>query len=116
VVNSAENVVPITDSLPSANDAPSLAIPAHFAGKKAKQVRAAWDDLIASTETKLQTRENRFTFEFAATLMAKFRSGKAMSATESKELKRLLVTLGLAKGEDDEGGRKKGKLAKYLAG
>jgi hypothetical protein len=61
-------------------------------------------------------KENRFSFEIAATLMAKFRSGKPMNATETKELKRQLVALGLAK-DDDGGGKGKSKnAAKYFAG
>jgi hypothetical protein len=37
-----------------------------------------------------------------------------MTATESKELKKYIVELGLAKEEDDGAGKKKGKAAKYF--
>jgi hypothetical protein len=96
----------------AANEAPApeLPMPAHF---RAKRLKAAWQDLIESTDASLHTKENRFTFEFAATLMAKFRAGTAMTATESKELKRLLLVLGLAKNDDDQGQGKTGNLSKY---
>lgn len=83
--------------------------PTHFR----KLQRGAWCDLIAGAKKEALTKENRFTFEIAATLMAKFRSGASMSATETKELKKHLVTLGLAK---DDGGspRKPRKNAKYF--
>jgi hypothetical protein len=98
-----------TESTPGT--APELVMPSHF---KAPQ-KAAWKDLFESTGSALHTKENRFTFEMAAVLMAKFRSGKAMNATETKELKKQLVELGLRK--DDEGGApKKSKNAgKYFS-
>lgn len=94
-------------SAPPANDEPALEMPAHFKGAKMKRERAAWQDLVESAKPELRTKENRFTFEFAATLMAKFRGGMSMTATESKELKRLLVTLGLATNDDDQGAKRK---------
>jgi hypothetical protein len=87
-----------------------LTMPKHF---KAAQ-KAAWADLMESTDAALRVKENRFTFEMAAVLMAKFRSGKPMNATETKELKKQLVELGLAK-DDDGGAPKKSKnAAKYF--
>lgn len=107
-------VVPPTNS--PANDAtpPALAMPAHF---QTKRLKAAWADLVSNTDAKLHVKQHQFTFEFAATLMAKFRGGKAMTATESKELKRLLVTLGLATANDDDQGakRKSRKNAEYFS-
>jgi hypothetical protein len=113
-MTAAENVVPMAAADPPANDVPpsDFQMPAHF---KAKRLKAAWQDLVGATDASMHTREMRFTFEFAATLMAKFRAGTPMTATESKELKRLLVTLGLAKGEDAGTARKKkGKLSSYI--
>jgi hypothetical protein len=107
--------VPEMPADPPANDPAPFEMPAHFRrGKGSKQLRAAWDDLIASTDRALQARDMRFTFEFAATLMAKFRRGTPMTATESKELKRLLVSLGLAKDEGGDPEKKKGKLSGYI--
>lgn len=94
------NVVPISGEASVQTSA--LEVPRHF--KKAQ--KDAWADLISSTDTKLHVKENRFTFELAAMLLAKMRAGKAMTATESKELKRQMVALGLAK-DDDAGGRGK---------
>jgi hypothetical protein len=88
----------------------ALAMPKGFGTPQ----REAWDDLIESTDPKLQVKENRFTFEIAATLLAKFRSGRAMTATESKELKRQMVVLGLAKDDDAPGPRKPRKNAGYF--
>jgi hypothetical protein len=89
----------------------ALAMPKHF--KKAG-LKAAWADLVESVDAKLVTRENRFTLEMAATLLAKFRSGDAMTATESKELKRYMIALGLAKDDDDKGPKKPRKNAHYF--
>ena len=99
-------VVPAVD--PPANDsAPAeFEIPAHFT---TKALKAAWKDLVSNTDAKFHVKQYRFTFEFAATLTAKFRSGKSMTATESKELKRLLVTLGLATDDDDKGAKRKSR-------
>jgi hypothetical protein len=106
------DVAAIREPEPPANDSPALPMPAHF---RSKRLKAAWQDLIESADPSLHTKEMRFTFEFAASLMAKFRAGVSMTATESKELKRLLVALGLAKDEDGgEGQGKKNKLSKYL--
>lgn len=89
---------------------PGLAMPGHFkAGQK-----AAWKDLMESTDASLRVKENRFTFEMAAVLMAKFRSGKPMNATETKELKKQLVELGLAKDEENKGPKKSKNAAKYF--
>lgn len=86
-------------------------MPKHF---KVAQ-KAAWEDLIESADESLRTKENRFTFEMAAVLMAKFRSGKAMNATETKELKKQLVALGLAKEDEAAGAKKKtGNAEKYF--
>ena len=101
------NVVAIAPPAPE----PELVVPPHFTRKAQK---AAWDDLIASTDRKLHVKENRFTFEMAATLLAKFRGGKPMTATESKELKKQMIALGLAKDDDDQGKRKPSKNAGYF--
>lgn len=101
LVQPTDGVVPVA----------ALSMPRHF---KAKQ-KAAWNDLMESTDAALHVKENRFTFEMAATLMAKFRSGDTMNATETKELKKQLVALGLAKDEDD-GKKKPRKNAKYFGG
>lgn len=104
-------VVPASD--PPANDSPpaEFEMPAHF---RRKGLTGAWDDLVRTTDAKLHVKQYQFTFEFAATLMAKFRAGKSMTATESKELKRLLVTLGLATNDDDPGKRKSRKNDDYF--
>lgn len=86
-------------------------MPAHF---KRAPVKAAWNDLVTRTDARLHTKENYFTFEFAATLMAKFRAGKPMRATESKELKKYLIALGLASKDDDGGPPKPKKNAHYF--
>lgn len=108
----ADNVVSITPPGAGGTEVQTsaLTVPKHF--KKAQQ--QAWTDLTDSVDKALLTRENRFTFEIAATLLAKFRSGKAMTATESKELKKAMVTLGLAKDDEDGGKRKPGKNAGYF--
>lgn len=85
-------------------------VPKHF---KAAQ-KAAWSDLVDAAPVESAKRENRFTLEVAATLMAKFRSGKAMTATETKEMKRSLVVLGLAQADDDGGKKKPKKNARYF--
>jgi hypothetical protein len=77
--------------------------PKHF--KKAAQ-KEAWNDLVEQTDKALHVKQQRFTFELAAMLLAKMRAGKSMTATESKELKRQMIALGLAK-DDDAGGRGK---------
>lgn len=87
-------------------------VPKHF---KAPQ-KAAWVDLVEAAPIEAAKRENRFAFEIAATLMAKFRSGKAMTATETKELKRQLVVLGLAAADDDGAKKKPRKNARYFGG
>lgn len=117
-MKAGDNVVPIVPP-PSpeepANDAPGLAMPRGFAGKQAgaKALREAWDDLMERSDRALQTADRSFDFEMAARLMARFRAGELTSASEFKELKRLMVALGLSKGEDGEAG-KKGKLSKYV--
>lgn len=87
-----------------------LAMPGHFNARQ----KAAWKDLMESTEAALHVKENRFTFEMAAVLMAKFRSGKPMNATETKELKKQLVELGLAKDDEKQGPKKSKNAAKYF--
>lgn len=72
--------------------------PKHF--KKPVQ-KAAWRDLVARTKPGQHTPDNYFTFEIAATLLAKFRAGERMSVSEAKELKGHLVALGLAKAEGE---------------
>jgi len=89
---------------------PALVMPKHF---KAAQ-KAAWTDLMESVDASLKTKENRFTFEMAAVLMSKFRSGKPMNATETKELKKQLVELGLAKDDDGAVPKKSKNAAKYF--
>jgi hypothetical protein len=100
------NVVPITAAAP----VPELEVPKHFK----KTQKDAWTDLVASTDKALHVKEYRFTFELAAMLLAKMRSGKAMTATESKELKRQMVTLGLATNDDDQGKRKPKQNDEYF--
>src|SRR4051812_18415085 len=97
----------------AATEMPALLVmPKHFTAKQ----KLAWDDLIESTDVSTHVKENRFTFEITATLMAKFRSGKPMNATETKELKKQLVALGLAKKDDDDGDadKKSKNAAKYF--
>lgn len=85
--------------------------PAHL---KTKVQKAAWDDLVSRVEPAKLTNAEYFTFEMAATLVAKFREGKAMNATEHKEMKRLLIQLGLAKPDDDGPKPKKKKNDHYF--
>jgi len=92
-----------------ANGGGGYPVPKHFDAKQ----RVAFDDLLESTATSLHTTDNRFTYEMAATLMAKFRTGSSMTATEMKELKRQLAVLGLAK-DDDGSSRKNRKNSKYF--
>jgi hypothetical protein len=106
---SSSNVVPIAGSTDVQTSA--LEPPKHF---RAKGLKEAWKDLVEMTDHTLHVKQNRFTFEMAATLLAKFRARKSMTATESKELKRLLITLGLAQAEDDGRKRKPGKNATYF--
>lgn len=88
-------------------------MPDYFSSAKgAKKLQEAWTDLHDSADEHLRVPENRFTFEMASVLLAKFRSGKVMSATESKELKRYMVQLGLAKGDEAPG--KRGKNDRYF--
>lgn len=98
---------------PPANDAPpsALPLPRHF---RAKRLKDAWADLLEATPAELHTKENRFTFEFAAMLMAKMRGGLPMTATESKELKKHMIALGLAKDDDDGPGKKGRRNDKYF--
>lgn len=105
---SDKNVVSI--GVVSGPSTPSM--PRHF---KAPQ-KAAWGDLVAAAPAAAAKRENLFALEIAATLMAKFRSGKAMTATETKELKRQLVVLGLAAADDDGTKKKPRKNAHYFGG
>lgn len=101
------NVVPIT-----ANTAePELVVPKHFT----KPQKAAWTDLVGSTDKTFHVKQHRFTFEIAAMLLAKMRGGKSMTATESKELKKQMVTLGLAT-DDAPGPRKSKKNDEYFTG
>jgi hypothetical protein len=99
------NVVPIAagaDVQTSALD--TFPAPRHF---KRKALKETWKDLVETTDAALHVKQHRFTFEMAATLLAKFRAGETMTATESKELKKLLITLGLAQAEDDGRGKSK---------
>ena len=105
---SDKNVV----SLATSREEKTLSAPKHF---KAAQ-RLAWADLCESAPKMATDPANRFTLEIAATLMAKFRSGKAMTATETKELKRQLVVLGLAAADDDGKPKKSKKNAHYFGG
>lgn len=104
-------VVPLNPTTPPEPAAPAVAMPRHF---KTKRLRETWEDLIESIDQALVVKENRFTLEMAATLLAKFRGGDAMTATESKELKKLMITLGLAKDDDDQGPKKPRKNDKYF--
>ncbi len=85
-------------------------------GFKAKQ-KAAWIDLIDRSDKSLHVAENLFTFELCAVLLAKFRDGEPMNATQMKELKKSLIQLGLARDDDNaNSGTKKPpkKNAKYF--
>jgi len=86
----------------------SLAIPASLNVRQ----KNAWNDLVRMAKVEDQVPENHFAFEMAAVLLAKFRAGKTMTATESKELKRLLIQLGVAK--DNEAKGNGGKKSKYF--
>lgn len=81
------------------------AAPKHF---RKKIQREAWADLTEKAGADKLTAENYFTFEVCATLVAKFREGRGLNATEHKEMKKLLIALGLAK-PDDDGQKKKPK-------
>lgn len=106
----SSNVVPIaagTDVQTSV-----LVMPLHF---RAKRMKDAWTDLIGMTDATLHVKQHQLTFEMAATLLAKFRGGRSMTATESKELKRLMITLGLAQAEENGRGKpKRGKNDHYF--
>ncbi len=109
---SASNVVTIAPAPPT-----PLPMPKSFRGKAGSPaLRSAWKDLIAGVAPEQLTRDRWFDLEMAARLMVRFRAGELTNASEFKEFKRLMVTLGLSKAEDDEAGRKKGKLAKYVSG
>lgn len=111
VVSIAAPSPPSAEELERAARDARMPMPVHF---RNKGVKAAWRDLVDSVELALLTRDNRFTLEFAALLTAKMRSGKPMTATESKELKRYLVTLGLAKGEDGRPPESKRKTGRFF--
>ena len=82
----------------------AMPCPVHF---RRVALKDAWRDLVMRSAPALHVPEMYFTFEFAAILMAKMRAGKPMTATESKELKKHLIALGLAR--DDDGGSEKPK-------
>ena len=86
--------------------------PKHF---KKKVQKDAWTDLTTKADAAMRTAENYFAFEMAATLLAKFRAGAPMNATEGKELKKLLISLGLAKPDDDGQKKKPKKNDHYFA-
>jgi hypothetical protein len=108
--NSNSAKLAVVPSVPAREPAPAEPVsgyakpPAHF---KRKPQRDAWADLVARSAPDLHVPANYFTFEMAATLVAKFRSGKPMNATEHKEMKKLLVVLGLAKADNDDKPKKK---------
>jgi hypothetical protein len=79
-------------SLAASSVEPEFAPPQHFR----RTQKAAWADLVARTDRDLHSSQNVITFEMAATLLAKFRSGKALLATEQKQLNGLLAVLGVA--------------------
>lgn len=107
-----KNLKLVPASTAPSQDSQALIMPKHF---KVAQ-KAAWIDLTESVDPVLRTAENRFAFEIAAVLMAKFRSGKSMNATETKELRRQLVGFGLEKDDDGAGKKKTGNAAKYFSG
>ena len=82
--------------------------PGHFK----KQQRAAWDELVTATPATLHVAENRFTFEFASTLLARFRAGRSMTVAELKELRAHMASLGLRQDGAPQP-RKANKLDKY---
>ena len=102
----------LVQSVPESQTVPETGLTMPKCFKKVAQ-RVAWTDLMESADASLRVEENRFVFEMAATLMAKFRSGKAMNATETKELKKHMVSLGLVK-DDDAGPKKTKAAAKYF--
>lgn len=92
--------------LATSQDAPASTLgppPKHF---KAAQ-KLAWRDLVEASGTEHHTKVNRFLFEIAATLVSRFRANEPMNATETKEMKRLLVILGLARADDENTPKKK---------
>ncbi len=101
-------------ALPGAPDPTldALPPPKHF---KAAQ-KQAWNDLTSASPEMAKDRQNLFTFELAAILMAKFRAGKTMHSAETKELKKQLVALGLAKPDDDGPQKTPRKNAHYFDG
>ncbi len=76
--------------------------------------RRAWDQLVGDTPAALHVNANRLTFEIAALLLAKFRSGRAMSATEFRQMHGALTDLGLSKNVDPRDAAKPTKASKYL--
>ena len=106
-------LAPPISTAPDTSETPpdGLAMPGSFT-RKAQ--RTAWEDLIEASDTALHTKENRFTFEMAAVLLAKFRSGKAMNACEAKQLQKNMVALGLVKDDDGESKTKSKTAAKYF--
>ena len=78
--------------------------PRHF--KKPMQ-KAAWRDLIGRSVASIRTTQNYFAFEMAATLLAKFRAGERLAVAEGKELKSLLVALGLANADGESKPKKR---------
>lgn len=103
------NVVPIAGDVQTSAPVP-FDPPKHFK----KTQKDAWRDLVDNTEATLHVKQQRFTFEMAAMLLAKMRAGDSMTATESKQLKQLMVSLGLATNDDDQGGRKPKRNDKYF--
>jgi hypothetical protein len=103
---SSGNVVPINPDVQTSAFKP----PVHFT----KRQTDAWKDLVETTEASLHVKQNRFTFEMAAMLLAKMRAGKSMTATESKQLKQYMIALGLATNDDDQGAHKPKKNGKYF--
>jgi len=92
-----DNVIQMADSRPP------FPPPDFF---KVRQARA-WNELVAQTAPALHVKENYFTFEIAATLLAKFRSGRTMTATEIRTMQGYLAALGLRSEIDGPVNRKR---------
>ena len=119
--NSALSVVPQPDAgqvaPPQAPASGELEMPSYFStAKGAARIKDAWRDLVSAADAEVKVAKNRFAFEMAAVLLAKFRSGKAMNATDSKELKRHMIFLGLAQADDAGGKRPRKATDKYFDG
>jgi hypothetical protein len=67
------NVVSIAGAVAAAEPDDGFPPPKHF--KKAAQ-KEAWNDLVEQTDKALHVKQQRFTFEIAAMLLAKMRAAR----------------------------------------